>query len=124
MFEKIIEKLEELQQEQLELLCEHKAHLDEQCAIRGFNCLKRAIDKVNKVAEEYNNGWIPCSERLPDIHEGKTQSEEVYTVVEWEDGEITYSVGWYNKSGKWNEDSKICKVVAWKPIQLYIQKGE
>lgn len=71
-----------------------------------------------------NNGWISCSERLPDIHEGKTQSEEVYTVVEWEDGEITYSVGWYNKSGKWNEDSKNCKVVAWKPIQLYVQKGE
>ena len=21
---------------------------------------------VNQLAEEYNNGWIPCSERLPD----------------------------------------------------------
>ena len=26
------------------------------------------IKIVQEVAEEYNNGWIPCSERLPDEH--------------------------------------------------------
>ena len=26
---------------------------------------EHAIEIVNQVAEEYNNGWIPCSERLP-----------------------------------------------------------
>ena len=25
-----------------------------------------AIEIVNQLAEEYNNGWIPCSERLPE----------------------------------------------------------
>ena len=27
----------------------------------------RAIRIVKELAEEYNNGWIPCSERLPEI---------------------------------------------------------
>ena len=27
---------------------------------------QRIIELVNEVAEKYNNGWIPCSERLPE----------------------------------------------------------
>lgn len=27
--------------------------------------LETAIDIINKEAKSYNNGWIPCSERLP-----------------------------------------------------------
>lgn len=32
------------------------------------NGYERAIEIVNQLAEEYNNGWIPCSERLPEEH--------------------------------------------------------
>ena len=34
--------------------------------IAEFNAYKKCIEIVNQVAEEYNNGWIPCSERLPE----------------------------------------------------------
>lgn len=30
---------------------------------------KDAIEIVNQVEQEYNNGWIPCSERLPNKEE-------------------------------------------------------
>ena len=35
--------------------------------IAEFNAYKKCIEIVNQVAEEYNNGWIPCSERLPEV---------------------------------------------------------
>ena len=31
------------------------------------NGINRAYSIVQEVAEEYNNGWIPCSKRLPEI---------------------------------------------------------
>ncbi len=31
----------------------------------GANCMSVVEKFVQKVAEEYNNGWIPCSEMLP-----------------------------------------------------------
>ena len=31
--------------------------------------LDRAIESVKQEAEQYNNGWIPCSERLPNTEE-------------------------------------------------------
>ena len=35
-----------------------------------------AIEIVKKEAEEYNNGWIPCSERLPE--------ESLQSVIGWD----------------------------------------
>ena len=29
---------------------------------------EKAIEIVKQAAEEYNNGWIPCSERFPEEH--------------------------------------------------------
>lgn len=60
VFEKIREKLEEL--------CEQtyynsvNGNRDE--GIRN-NAYHNTIEIVNKVEQEHNNGWIPCSERLP-----------------------------------------------------------
>ena len=34
--------------------------------VAEFNAYKKCIEIVKEVAEEYNDGWIPCSERLPD----------------------------------------------------------
>lgn len=28
----------------------------------------RAVEIINQIAEEYNNGWIACRERLPEEH--------------------------------------------------------
>ena len=30
---------------------------------------KDAIEIVNQLAEEYNNGWIPCEKKLPETNE-------------------------------------------------------
>ena len=34
--------------------------------VAEFNVYKKCIEIVKEVAEEYNGGWIPCNERLPD----------------------------------------------------------
>ena len=54
-FEKILERLEE-------------SYIN--CFYSGDYKFNNAIDKakqiVQEVSEEYNGGWIPCSERLPE----------------------------------------------------------
>ena len=98
---------------------------------------EEAISIVNQLAEEYINtstiskmetvGWIPCSERLPELTEGTEcfkQSKCCLTTLKWWDGDMTESVGWYNQSGVWNEDSKNCKVVAWMPLPAPYQQKE
>lgn len=51
--EKLISKLEEL------------TH-DNPMVTSNYILRKDVISSVNELAEEYNNGWIPCSERLPE----------------------------------------------------------
>ena len=57
----LIERLEEEAEE-------HKKYWQEfgdEDSFGGMNATMRAIEIVNQLAEESNNGWIPCSERLP-----------------------------------------------------------
>ena len=57
VFSKIIEELEENQTIVFNLCGgKPKQSID----------LERAIEIVKQTAAEYNNGWIPCSERLPE----------------------------------------------------------
>ena len=61
-FEKIIEKLE------IERTIANNTFMNYEMNVdlgRVFG-LERAIEIVKQEAEQYNNGWIPCSERLPD----------------------------------------------------------
>ena len=60
-FEMILERLAKLQQEQNQELCEHKNFTSEMQSIRGHNILQNVKKIVQKIAEDYNNGWIPCS---------------------------------------------------------------
>lgn len=66
--DKIIERLEE------EILTCQSAHAESIIGMCGksaehYMSEKNAYEKikkiVNQLSEEYNNGWIPCSERLP-----------------------------------------------------------
>ena len=89
--------------------------------------VKQCMDIVNELAEEYKGGWIPCSERLPELTEGTEyfkQSKCCLVALKWWDGDITESVAWYNQSGVWNEDSKNCKVIAWQPLPAPFKEGE
>ena len=63
VFEKIIEKLEEIR---VKKTCKkEKCDTKELCRICVVD---DAIEIVKQAATEYNNGWIPCSERLPKEH--------------------------------------------------------
>ncbi len=77
---------------------------------------KLASANMERSSAYYNGVWIPCNERLPEITIEDRYSEDMLVVLKWYDGDITYSVGWYNKSGVWNEDCENCKVIAWMPL--------
>ena len=49
--------------------------------IAEFNAYKKCIEIVKEVAEEYNGGWIPCSERLPE-----ESGYYLVTYHDWSDG--------------------------------------
>ena len=57
-FEKIIENLEKLADEEYELYCIGFNSDD----IAQYDAYINAIEIVKQEAEQYNNGWIPCSE--------------------------------------------------------------
>ena len=85
------------------------------------NGYERAIEIVNKLAEEYNNGWIPCSERLPS--EGQTvlvqDFEDYYEVCncETKNGIKGFS--------SWEWWSSANNYLAWQPLPApYQPKGE
>ena len=73
-FEEILEQLEKYKYSHLvERDSEQLMHCKEvgdcsmsDCSLCVFD---KAIKIVQQVVEEYNNGWIPCSERLPTAEE-------------------------------------------------------
>lgn len=68
VFEKIIEKLEECK----DIMISPKVSdcFEEECKYNDCTvCVfAKAIEIVKQETEKYNNGWIPCSERLPEEH--------------------------------------------------------
>ena len=60
--DKLISRLEELRNRYQTLYCYGSDSVDYGKVI-GLN---DAISIINKLAKEYNNGWIPCEVRLPD----------------------------------------------------------
>lgn len=54
--------------------------------------LNKAIEIVKQAAAEHNNGWIPCSERLPDNAEHKGSICPRYYVMTI----YGQTVGWFN----------------------------
>lgn len=133
IFEKIREKLQEYQQSHL---IEHDSEECLHCSERQFcetdicdmaNCnvciWDKAINIINQVEAEYNNGWIPCSERLP---------ENISTVLVQVKEIEKPTIGWYgNMDNKWilsERDFAVLQeftVLAWQPLpDPYIPKAE
>lgn len=86
------------------------------------------ISVINKLVEECNNGWIPCSERLPKIFED-TKSSEVVLICGYDKQNDYYwqAMGFYVKTEslkRWffadckNTDKPIdwIDIVAWQPL--------
>lgn len=108
VFEKIREKLEE-----------YHEHCVNAYGIVGGNsqafATKQCIEIVNQVEKEHNNGWIPCSERLPEeygeylVWWTDITRSQYYEIVEYEPsngwiGDIPQAV-----EGKYS-------VIAWQPL--------
>ena len=85
VFEKIIEKLEEEKMSYFLTIANTGDEKLDYAYEKVGNALDKAIEIVKQEAEQYNNGWIPCSERLPEV------SGEYYTYVYY-DGHYMYSV--------------------------------
>ncbi|MBQ2396755.1 MAG: DUF551 domain-containing protein [Bacteroidales bacterium] len=91
----------------------------------AFNAYSSMLDFIKELAEEYNNGWIPCEKELPETNE---------SVLCWakstaRGGDVCF-VGSYHK-GFWFLQSSAnthsfpgqYKIVAWQQLPAPYQKG-
>lgn len=85
----------------------------------GANCMNVVKKFVQEVAEEYKGGWIPCSERLPEI------GQEV--IVTTQNGSVCSNIYYdYTDSNakepcfhSWDDEMWNCfmpDVIAWQPL--------
>ena len=146
VFDKILEKLEELKKAEIERddLCDEEGFGDgeeiyEDGKSQGrFEQAVRIIEIVKQTAAEYNNGWIPCSERLPEEYGDylvawrplsmsdedimKKVGREVphfYEIVEYDPDDEALWIGSIEQAkGEY-------EIIAWKPLpEPYQPKGE
>lgn len=127
-FEKILERLSNIR------IC---VKTDEDA--EWNRAIYKAEEVVQEVAEEYNNGWIPVSERLPDIELEKERNERGSDAV----FPVLATINKVNISGEkyttvnrafygcYNNDKNFYNyccdkldVIAWMPLPEPYQKGE
>ena len=120
VFEKIIEKLEEKQDIFL--------YEDSDYGEGKYNAFDEAIEIVKQEAEQYNNGWIPVEERMPEEAFGCLVTVidcNPVTLTEFENI-LPYVVG-YDGNG-WNDidgETIPFEVIAWRKLPTpYQPKGE
>lgn len=105
-FDKIFKRLEETKD------IAHDDSLAEIVSTRIWNkAIHRAKQIVKEVAEEYRDGWIPCSERLPE------ENIEVLVSVSEIDGSI-YTRTSFVQDGIWviKKTPFHPTVIAWQPL--------
>ena len=133
------EEVEDLKErQQLSRYCGEEKQLIEAMAEEIENCYgretelsERARDYLDKT--DYDGGWIPCSERLPEEYDSifakfkgtdkwndfmfEKISDEVNATVEFEDGKRK-TMTLYTIDGKWKTGIRIVKfkVIAWQPL--------
>ena len=122
VFDVLREKLEESQDRYDDVafveMNENGHTLDFEYANGKKDGVSESIEIVNKVEQEYNNGWIPCSERLPE-----DTGEYIVTI----DGATRATTLSYDEVFcNWTDDDCLeYPVIAWKPLPpKYEQKGE
>ena len=104
-FEKILERLEE------DARFYNSASDVDQNIRSGLIIAKEAVQEV---AEEYNNGWVPCSEKLPDVR------QDVLVTVKYTG--FMGMHGYWIKTGHmeaendWWGDCAGGEVIAWQPL--------
>ena len=133
VFEKIIENLEERSKEYNSGVRLHGKPEE------MLTC--DAIEIVKQAAAEYDDGWIPVEERLPEDCDNRfymcivenheedlpmfCQYEEEYGFGFWNDIYDKYSLGFVDTEFETLEESGCEKVIAWQPLPPeYQPKGE
>ena len=134
----LIEKLEELKKSELERedLCDEEGYGDgEEIYEDGksagrYEQTVRIIEIVKQEAEKFgtdtnvgSNGWIPCSERLPE------DDSICIVTVEYPNNKTMVDYGWFDrKSCCWfvgMQEFRTSNILAWQPLpKPYQPKGE
>ena len=130
VFEKIIEKLEERTSFLSD--CMKYGNKDAEQQNKSYSTMMMyevadlvddLIEIVKQEAEKYNNGWIPCSEKLPELR------KDVLVTVKYTGSMGMH--GYWIKTGHmeaendWWGDCAGGEVIAWQPLpQPYQPKGE
>lgn len=135
MIEKILSELQVLKEDAVDKWDGGASH-------RAYT---KAIQIVQEVAREYGNGWIPCSERLPDTNDAVNitwvNRKPMPYYRDIKDKPFTATGHYHN--GKWYWYSCVCKdyldeygksdmdaidkdieITAWKPLDAPYRKGE
>jgi len=128
--EKLIERLEAEQKYQYEKAeeADKKINLElikvSEARRKNGQCFDVAIQVVEQLAEKYNNGWIPCSERLPEEKENPITFDYMQYPVMVNIGGKTDVRYYYFGNGHWRLGFQIMDeyVTHWMDIKHYQQK--
>lgn len=126
VFDKIIEKLEEAKSNVPVNRLLDDIIKDKPKELGQLMAYNKAIEIVKQEADQYNNGWIPCSEQLPKEDEKvyiSTKTERVYV------GVYTKRYGFEKREGFICDDGFMWMntASAWQPYALpspFQPKGE
>ena len=122
----LIERLEEYKYSHL---VEHDKERLEHCTenentehCEGIDCFwcvwDKSISIVNQLAEEHNNGWIPCSEKLPeDAGDYLVTQYNPKSIDEYCNGYRVESI-FFDDNGWWDDMDCYCgwTIIAWQPL--------
>lgn len=102
-FEKILERFKQLQG------CDSLANM----------FISDVIKVIKSIEKEYNNGWIPCSDRLPEIGQEvivATQNGSVYSNIYYDYTDSNAKEPCFHS---WDDEMWNCfepDVIAWQPL--------
>ena len=118
-FEKILERLDEELRKSEERYYRYLDDSNLPCMFdksdieeKRVDTIKEMLEIVQEVAEEYNGGWVPCSERLPE-----ESGTYIVNAIENSIIHVTFAK-WMPRMKKWNLTGcrSYWKVNAWQPL--------
>ena len=121
VFEKILERIEEKLKKSEERYHRYLDDSNLSCMFdrsdieeKRVDTIKEMLEIVQEVAEEYNGGWIACSERLP-------EDDSIYIVtMEYPKNKIVVDYGWFDKKRVcWfvgMQEFRKSNILAWQPL--------